>query len=44
MYYEEKLSGSNTDHPEVQRMITELEKGDTVIVHEIPRHLVQYKT
>ncbi|MEH7439550.1 recombinase family protein [Neobacillus drentensis] len=37
VFYEEKVSGKNTDRPELQRMLAELEEGDVVIVHEISR-------
>jgi len=37
MFYEEKISGKDTDRPELQRMLTEIKQGDIVIVHEISR-------
>ena len=36
-FYEEKISGKDTDRPELQRMLTEIHQGDIVIVHEISR-------
>ncbi|MFT8313258.1 MAG: recombinase family protein [Clostridium sp.] len=35
--YEEKLSGKNTNRPELQKMLTELQAGDIVIVKELTR-------
>lgn len=35
--YTEKLSGKNTDRPQLQRLLTELQAGDTVIVKELTR-------
>jgi len=37
LFYEEKVSGKNTDRPELQRMLAEIHEGDIVIVHEISR-------
>lgn len=37
VFYEEKLSGKNTERPELQRMLSELEEGDVVLVLEISR-------
>jgi DNA invertase Pin-like site-specific DNA recombinase len=37
VFYEEKISGATMERPELQRMLEELEEGDTVIVHEISR-------
>lgn len=37
VFYEEKLSGKNTERPELQRMLSELQEDDVVIVHEISR-------
>ncbi|MGJ9383891.1 recombinase family protein [Salipaludibacillus sp. CF4.18] len=37
LFYEEKLSGKNTDRPELKRMLSDLNEGDIVIVHEISR-------
>lgn len=36
-FYIEKLSGASMERPELQRMLEELEAGDTVIIHEISR-------
>lgn len=36
-FYEEKLSGKNTERPELQRMLSNLKEGDVVLVHEISR-------
>jgi DNA invertase Pin-like site-specific DNA recombinase len=36
-FYEEKISGINIERPELQRMMSDLQQGDTVIVHEISR-------
>ncbi len=36
-FYEEKLSGKNTERPELQRMLSELREDDVVLVHEISR-------
>ena len=33
----EKLSGASMERPELQRMLQELEEGDTIIIHEISR-------
>ena len=35
--YEEKISGKNTNRPQLQEMLNALEAGDVVIVHEISR-------
>ncbi|MDF2802642.1 MAG: resolvase, terminal domain protein [Anaerocolumna sp.] len=35
--YTEKLSGKNTDRPELQNMLAELQAGDIVIVKELTR-------
>lgn len=35
--YQEKISGKNTDRPELQKLLAELEAGDTVIVKELTR-------
>lgn len=35
--YIDKISGKNTDRPQLQAMLTELERGDTVIVESISR-------
>jgi DNA invertase Pin-like site-specific DNA recombinase len=37
IFYEEKISGKNTDRPQLQKMLDELQEGDIVIVHEISR-------
>ncbi|WP_434182268.1 recombinase family protein [Bacillus thuringiensis] len=37
VFYEEKMSGKNTERPELQRMLNELQEGDVVLVHEISR-------
>jgi DNA invertase Pin-like site-specific DNA recombinase len=37
LFYEEKISGKNTDRPELQRMLSEIQEEDIVIVHEISR-------
>ncbi|MDF1999480.1 recombinase family protein [Peribacillus frigoritolerans] len=36
-FFIEKISGASMDRPELQRMLKELEAGDTVITHEISR-------
>ncbi|MGF9740071.1 recombinase family protein [Priestia megaterium] len=36
-FYEEKISGKNTDRPQLKAMLEELQEGDIVIVHEISR-------
>lgn len=36
-YFEEKLSGKNTDRPEFKRMLEQLRPGDTVIVYKLSR-------
>lgn len=35
--YSEKITGTKKDRPELQRMLEELEEGDTVIVKELTR-------
>ena len=35
--YEDKCSGSNTNRPELQRLLDSMREGDTVIVHDISR-------
>ncbi|MGP4061815.1 recombinase family protein [Halobacillus sp. H74] len=37
VFYEEKVSGKNTDRPQLLKMIEDLNEGDVVIVHEISR-------
>ena len=37
VFYEEKLSGKNTERSELQRMLSELQEDDVVLVHEISR-------
>ncbi|CAN7181147.1 recombinase family protein [Peribacillus frigoritolerans] len=36
-FFIEKISGASMERPELQRMLKELEAGDTVITHEISR-------
>lgn len=36
-FYIEKLSGASMERPELQRMLEDLQVGDTVIIHEISR-------
>lgn len=36
-WYTEKVSGKNTDRPELQRMLNELEPGDVLYVHDFSR-------
>jgi len=35
--FEDKLSGKDTNRPELQRMLTHARKGDTVLVHSLDR-------
>ncbi|MYM65408.1 recombinase family protein [Pseudoduganella sp. FT55W] len=35
--FTDKCSGSDTNRPELKRMLTHVRKGDTVVVHEISR-------
>lgn len=35
--YTEKVSGATTERPELQRMLSELEQGDTIVIHELSR-------
>lgn len=35
--YTEKISGATTERPELQRMLSELEPGDTIVIHELSR-------
>lgn len=35
--YIEKVSGATTERPELQRMLSELERGDTIVIHELSR-------
>lgn len=35
--YQEKISGKNTNRPELQRMLNELEEGDVIIIAELSR-------
>ncbi|OAA91458.1 recombinase family protein [Clostridium ljungdahlii] len=35
--YQEKITGTKIDRPELQRLLSELEEGDTVIVKELTR-------
>ena len=37
MYFTEKVSGKNTDRPELQRMLSYVREGDTVYVHDFSR-------
>ncbi len=37
VFYEEKISGKNTDRPQLKQMLEELQEGDVVLVHEISR-------
>ena len=36
-YFTEKVSGKNTDRPELQRMLSYVREGDTVYVHDFSR-------
>lgn len=36
-FYTEKISGATTDRPELQLMLSELEPGDTIVIHELSR-------
>lgn len=36
-YYIEKVSGKNTDRPELQKMLSEAKSGDTVYIHDFSR-------
>lgn len=36
-YFVEKCSGKNTDRPELQKLMTVLEKGDTLYIHDFSR-------
>lgn len=36
-WYVEKVSGKNTDRPKLQEMISELQSGDTVYIHDFSR-------
>lgn len=35
--YQEKITGTKMDRPELQKMLSELQAGDTVIVKELTR-------
>lgn len=35
--YIDKVSGATTERPELQRMLSELEQGDTIVIHELSR-------
>ena len=37
VFYEEKISGKNTDRPQLKEMLEELQSGDVVMIHEISR-------
>lgn len=36
-WYTEKISGKNTDRPELQKMLTEAKEGDVIYVHDFSR-------
>lgn len=36
-WYMEKLSGKNMDRPELQRMLSEVQSGDTIYIHDFSR-------
>ena len=36
-YFTDKLSGKNTDRPELQRMLGEMREGDEIVCHDISR-------
>lgn len=36
-YYIEKISGKNTDRPELQKLLSILDKGDTLYIHDFSR-------
>ncbi|GGI18484.1 recombinase family protein [Gottfriedia solisilvae] len=36
-FYIEKLSGASMERPELQKMLEEINEGDTIIIHEISR-------
>lgn len=36
-WYEEKVSGKNTDRPQLQKMLEEVQSGDTIYVHDFSR-------
>ncbi|KAA0940155.1 recombinase family protein [Sporosarcina sp. ANT_H38] len=36
-FYTEKISGATTERPQLQLMLSELQEGDTVIIHELSR-------
>lgn len=36
-YFIEKVSGKNTDRPELQRMLATVQKGDTIHIHDFSR-------
>ena len=33
-WYVEKISGKNTDRPELQKMLSEVSEGDTIYIHD----------
>ena len=35
--YSEKMTGTRRDRPQLQRMLTDLDKGDTVVVESLSR-------
>ena len=37
LFYIDKMSGKNTNRPELQRMLIDLQKGDTVVVKSLDR-------
>lgn len=36
-WYTEKVSGKNMDRPELQRMLSEVQNGDTIYIHDFSR-------
>lgn len=36
-WYVEKISGKNTDRPELQKMLSEVSEGDTIYIHDFSR-------
>ena len=39
--YQEKITGTKKDRPELQRMLEELNEGDTVIITDLTRILLK---
>lgn len=37
IWYTEKVSGKNADRPELQRMLAEVQEGDTIYIHDLSR-------